>query len=91
MFVHELKDEAGGVAAANNGGGVFFLAEEFGNDGGSGGVGGIFGVAEEAVPNDGVCVGYEICDFCGGNWADVEFFAGGIFVKIGGDVDFGII
>ena len=40
-----MFDEAGGVTTANDSGGVFFFADEFGGDGAGGRIGGIFGIA----------------------------------------------
>ena len=88
MIFHEVFDKAGGISATDNGDGVLFFANHFGYNGRSGGVGGVFGVAEKAIPDDGLGVSDEICDFGGGNWANVELLAFGVFVKIFGDVDF---
>ena len=47
VVCHEVFDKAGGVAAANDGGGLVcrFFANHLSGDGAGGGVGGIFGVA----------------------------------------------
>ena len=46
MICHEMFDEAGGVAAADDSGGAFgFTADNFSNDSRSSSVGGVFGVA----------------------------------------------
>ncbi len=91
VVLHEMFDKAGSVAATDNGGGVsWFFANHFGGDGGSGGVGGIFGETEEAIPDDGTSISDGIGDFGGGKRADVEFFTLAVFVKIFGDVDFGV-
>ena len=71
MVSHKLFDEASGVTTADNGRSIVFFADHFGGDSGSGGVGGIFGFAKQAVPNDGAGVGDEIGEFCSREGANV--------------------
>lgn len=71
VVLHHSLNETGGVTAADNGGGAGFFADELGGDRGSGRVGGIFGIAEGTIPDNSRSVGDEICEFGGGEWADV--------------------
>ena len=69
---HEGFDKAGGVAATDDGGGcVWFFTNHFGSDSRGGGVGGVFGLAEQAVPDDSIGIGDEIGELNGGERADV--------------------
>lgn len=83
----EVFNKAGGVAAANDGGLVLGFAEEFGDDGGSGGVGGVFGTAEDTIPDDSLSIDDVIREVGGRERANVELGAGAVLVKIAGDGD----
>ena len=65
MIFDEIFYEASGVAATDNGGGVLLFTDKLGGNGGGGSVGGVFGFAEAAVPDDGFGVGNEISEFSG--------------------------
>ena len=86
----EFFDEASRVAAADNGGDLGVLAEEFGDDGGGSGVGGVFGFTEGAVPEYGLSRFEDFEKAHEAEWTDVEFGAAGVSVKVGGDLDFGV-
>ena len=86
----EFLDKARCVAAADNGGDLGVLAEEFGDDGGGSGVGGIFGLAESAVPEYGLGGLEDFEKVHEAEWADVEFVAASVGIKVGGDLNFGV-
>lgn len=88
MIFHEVFNKTGGISTTDNGGSVLLLTNHFGDNGGSSGIGWVFGLAEAAVPNDGICIDDVICNFGGGERADIELVAVGVFVEIFGDVDF---
>ena len=60
MVVHQLLDEAGSVTTTDDSGGAAFFANELGGDGAGGGVSGVFGIAQESIPDDSVSIGDEI-------------------------------
>ena len=88
MFGLEFFNKGGSIAATDDASNIFCFAEELADESGAGGEGGIFGLAEQAVPDDGFGVSNNFGEFAGRKGATVELFTGGVFVEIFGDVDF---
>ena len=52
MVFDEFFDKSSSVSTANDGGYISFFANCFGDNGRSSGIGGVFGVAQETIPNN---------------------------------------